>query len=104
MPRAAKKVIATVEKIVDGDEIRKMPEKTNLPYFVVDAVAEVPYGAHPCSMFPNYEYDRRFFEEYVEASRTIEGTDRFLNKYVYHPATQAEYLEIIGRSEVLNRF
>ncbi len=51
-PRAAKKVIVTVEEIVDTDEIRRTPIHTGIPYFKVDAIVELPFGAHPCSLYP----------------------------------------------------
>ena len=69
-PRASKKVIVTVEEIVDNEEIRRTPEHTGIPYFKVDAVVHVPYGSHPCSLFPTYAFDRKVFRKtYATASR-----------------------------------
>ena len=56
-PKAARKVIVTVEEIVDSEVLRRNPDRTVLPGFRVDAVVEVPYGAHPTSFFPRYGYD-----------------------------------------------
>ena len=53
MPMAAKRVIVTAEEIVDTESLRRHPDRTVLPGFIVDAVVEVPYGAHPTSFFPN---------------------------------------------------
>ena len=96
-------MIVTVEEIVDNEEIRRTPEHTGIPYFKVDAVVHVPYGSHPCSLFPTYAFDRKFFEAYAAASRTDEGTHAFLEKYVLTPQSQAEYLEKAGGAEALLR-
>lgn len=97
-PRASKKVIVTVEEIVSTDEIRRTPERTGLPYFKVDAVVPVRYGAHPCSLFPRYNFDRQVMEQYAADSRTPEGTQVFLEKYVRAPKTQEDYLDLVGGS------
>ncbi len=48
---AAKRVILTTERIISNDQIRRMPDQTKIPFFTVEAVVEVPYGAapHECS-------------------------------------------------------
>jgi glutaconate CoA-transferase subunit A len=102
-PRAARKVIVTVEEIVDTDEIRRTPLHTGIPYFKVDAVVELPFGAHPCSLFPQYSFDRQFFTDYASESRTTEGTKKFLDKYVFGPKSHAEYLQLAGGADALLR-
>ena len=50
MPQAARRVIVSAEEIVDSAVLRKHPERTILPGFVVDAVVEAPFGAcYSCS-------------------------------------------------------
>jgi glutaconate CoA-transferase subunit A len=102
-PRAAKKVIVTVEEIVDTDEIRRTPIHTGIPYFKVNAVVELPFGAYPCSLYPQYSFDRQFFTEYAGESRSEEGTKKFLDKYVYGPKSHADYLQTAGGAETLLR-
>jgi glutaconate CoA-transferase, subunit A len=102
-PRAAKKVIVTVEEIVDTDEIRRTPIHTGIPYFKVDAIVELPFGAHPCSLYPQYSFDRAFFTDYASESRTAEGTKKFLDKYVFGPKSHAEYLQLAGGADALLR-
>ncbi|HLK33173.1 MAG TPA: CoA-transferase, partial [Terriglobales bacterium] len=45
--RAAKHVIVVAEEIVDPDVIASDPNRTVIPGFLVSAVVECPYGAHP---------------------------------------------------------
>lgn len=67
--RSAKKVLVTAEEIVSTDEIRKRPEATFLPSFVVDAVVESPYGAAPSSCVGRYGPDRRRYAEWMQACK-----------------------------------
>ena len=98
-PKAAKKVVVTVEEIVDSEVLRRNPDRTVLPGFAVDAVVEVPYGAHPTSLVPNYGYDSAFHLEWVRVARDDEATAEFLRSYVTGPDDQAAYLEAVGGAE-----
>jgi glutaconate CoA-transferase subunit A len=96
MPKAARCVIVTAEEIVDSEVLRQNPDRTILPGFIVDVVVEVPYGAHPTSLFPNYGYDGRFHRAWAEAARDDEKATAFMDRYVRNPSTQKEYLEAVG--------
>lgn len=102
-PRAAKKVVVTVEEIVDNEEIRRTPIHTGIPYFKVDALVHVPYGAHPCSLFPKYNFDRRVFQRYADESRTPKGTQAFLDEFVYGLKKHDQYLAKFGGAAALKR-
>ncbi len=101
--KAAKKVIATVERVVPTE--RLMDIGVTIPYFYVTALAEVPYGAHPTACYPFYAYDRRHTAEYHRcASEGAEAfRDLYLQPYVYGCPSHAEYLEAIGGAEALQR-
>lgn len=94
--RAARHVIATVERLLPEDELRAM--EPNVPYFWVEAVVEAPYGAHPSSCYPFYAYDRAHLAEYHRAAQG--GADAFareyLGPYVFEPVSHTDYLERIG--------
>jgi glutaconate CoA-transferase subunit A len=100
-PKAAKKTIVTAEEIVDSEVLRRNPDRTVLPGFRVDAVVEVPYGAHPTSFFPRYTYDTRFHLDWTKVARDDEQTKEFLDRYVRGPETQADYLDAVGGAERL---
>lgn len=103
MPKAAKKVIVTAEEIVDSDVLRRQPDRTVLPGFIVNAVVEVPYGAHPTSFNPNYGYDSRFHLDWARASRDEGEAKAFLDQYVRDPDDHAAYLDAVGGAEMLTR-
>lgn len=80
--KAAKKVVVTVEQLIPNSEIRRMPEATTLPHFLVDAVVETPKGAYPCSCMNCYDADYDHIKEYLQYA----AKDRFgeyLEKHVY---------------------
>lgn len=101
MPKAARKVIVTVEEIVDSEVLRRDPDRTVLPGFVVDAVAEVPYGAHPTSLYPLYSYDTQMHLEWSKAARDDATAKEFLDRYVLTPNDQIEYLNAVGGATML---
>ena len=103
MPRAARRVIVSAEEIVDSEVLRRRPDRTILPGFLVDAVVHVPHGAHPTSFFPNYGYDSAFHREWALAAVDDAKAQAFLDSHVTTPASQAEYLETCGGEAMLDR-
>lgn len=101
-PKAARRVIVTVEEIVDGERIRAQPDRVVLPSFVVDAVVHAPYGAHPTSCFPRYGYDAAFHRQWTAAARDPETARAFLEHHILGPASNEEYLDRIGGVSALS--
>lgn len=94
--RASTKVIVTVEKIVDRAIIRRMPEKTTIPSFVVDAIVEIPYGAHPTAMNPYYDCDMNHFLYVYEQSKCEEKFKQYLNEFIFGVDSHQGYIERVG--------
>lgn len=103
MPYAARRVLVTAEEIVDSEVLRRHPDRTVLPGFIVDAVVEVPYGAHPTSFFPAYGYDERVHLAWTEISRDASRAAAFVDRELRAPRSQAEYLESVGGEQMLAR-
>ena len=95
---AAKRTIVSCENLVSNEEIRREPEKNSLPGLCVDAVVHIPYGAHPSQCFGHYDYDPIIYTEYDKSSRTQEGFDAFIGKYITDCPTHESYLDRIGAS------
>jgi len=100
MARAAKRVIISAEEIIATDEIRKAPDRTIIPYYLVDAVIHAPFGSYPGEMAYVYGRDEDAIREWVEASRTPEGAQAYLDKYVYDLPDHAAYLDLVGRERL----
>jgi len=96
LARCARRLIVTTEEIVENEVIRREPWKTKIPFFVVDAVVEVPHGSHPCEMPGMYFYDEEHIAEWLKVSRTPEGVAEYEKKYIHGVADFEEYLELCG--------
>jgi acyl CoA:acetate/3-ketoacid CoA transferase alpha subunit len=99
--RASKRTIVIAEQIVRDEVIRAHPDHTVIPGFLVSHVVEVPFGAHPSSVYGLYDHDAAAIEQYVEGTRTPESTRAFLDEFVYGPKDHWGYLERVGGSERL---
>lgn len=95
---AASTVLVTAEEIVPEDEIRRHPDRTIIPSFAVDALVHVPYGSYPHECYGLYDSDPAHFSVYVDGIKAdgAAGVARYLDRYVYGPATHAEYLALFG--------
>jgi hypothetical protein len=96
LARAARRVVITTEEVIPNEEIRREPDRTSIPFYVVDAVCEVPYGAHPTLMPYQYYFDENHIREWLTLAKTPEGAQQYLEKYVFGVTDFAEYLEKVG--------
>jgi glutaconate CoA-transferase subunit A len=97
---AARKVILTCEEIVEHDTILSDPNRTVIPGFVVSSVVHQPMGAHPS---PTQGYARRdddFYFEYHKETRSREGFERWVQKYVFGVADHPAFLRLLGRERI----
>jgi len=94
LSRASKRLIISAEEIVPSEEIRKSPDRTIIPYYLVDAVVHAPLGSHPGEMVYYYERDEERIKEWVEAAKTEESAQKYLEKYIYGVKNHEEYLAL----------
>jgi glutaconate CoA-transferase subunit A len=96
--RAAATVLVTAEEIIPEEEIRRHPDRTIVPGFVVDALVHAPFGAYPHECYGLYEADFDHFGEYAAAidARGTAAVAEYLERYVYGPSTWEGYLELFG--------
>lgn len=93
---AAERVIVTVEEVVSPEVIRRDPNRTQIPGIAVDAVVEVPYGAHPSYAQGYYDRDQAFYLEWDAISRDTERLGEYLATWVYGVPDRAAYVEAHG--------
>jgi glutaconate CoA-transferase subunit A len=96
--RAAATVLVTAEEIVPEDEVRRHPDRTVIPGFVVDALVYVPFGAFPHECYGLYEADFDHFDEYTTAigTRGSRAVAEYLDRYVFGPPAFTDYLKLFG--------
>ncbi len=100
MSRACKRLIISAEEIVSNDEIRRYPDRTIIPYYLVDAVVHAPFGSHPGEMAYLYTRDEPMYQEWIKANETAAGGQAYLDKYVYGVADHQAYLALIGQERL----
>lgn len=89
---ASKRVIVSAEEIIDPLEFRKDPGHTTIAYFLVDAVAHLPFGAYPGAVPGRYELDLEHLDR-LNAIQTDEQMQEYLGRYVYSVQDHLEFLE-----------
>lgn len=97
---AARKVILTCEEIVEHDVILSDPNRNVIPGFVVSSVVHEPFGSHPS---PTQGYARRddnFFFEYHKETRSREGFEQWLQRWVYGVKDHKALLGLLGKERV----
>jgi len=96
--KASGRVIVTVEKIVNSNEIRKRPASTTIPFFCVDAVVPLPYGAYPSECWKLYEADFSHFQKFGQqtSEKGIEGAEQYVTDFIYKSNSFQAFLRRIG--------
>lgn len=94
--RASKRLIITCERLIPNDEIRRDPSYTVIPYWLVDAVCEVPYGSYPGNMLGEYFSDEEHLREWMKVEQDPDEFKKFLDKNIYGCKDHFEYIEKNG--------
>ena len=98
--RAARKVIVCAEEIVDEAVISSDPNRTVIPGFLVSAVVECRYGAHPSPVQGYYKRDDAFFQQYHAETKTAGDFAAWAGRWIYGVADRVQYVEQFGRERV----
>jgi acyl CoA:acetate/3-ketoacid CoA transferase alpha subunit len=101
-------VIVSAEKIVPTEYIREHSHLVRIPSYMVKAVCEVPYGAHPGGMsnrglpeFEHYFDDYDFVTDVRLASRDEEKFLKWIKYWILDCKDHNEYLAKVGRDRLL---
>jgi glutaconate CoA-transferase subunit A len=94
---ASRRIIATTERIVTTEEIRRHPERTIVPGFMVAAVAEVPMGAHPSYVAGAYGRDDEAYAEWDRLARDAAGLEAWIEREIRSVPDFATHIERLGR-------
>ena len=96
--QAARRAVATVEEIVDGNLAEEPHTGVLIPGIFVQAVVHAPRGAHPTACRGYYDDDAQHIGEYMEAARSDESFRAYLERYVLGTADHAAYLERVRQA------
>ncbi len=105
---AAKKgVIATVDRIVSSDFVRRYSHLCKVPAYKVEAVCEMPMGAHPGGLsnrglpeIESYADDYDFIQDFREVCKSDQDLDRWIKDWITDTPTWEAYLERLGQKRI----
>lgn len=100
MARASKRLIISAEELVSTDMIRERPDRTAIPYYLVDAVVHAPYGSHPGEMCYVHRRDEELIREWVKEMEQPDTAAAYLQKYAYGVKSHEEYMDLVGRDRL----
>jgi glutaconate CoA-transferase subunit A len=98
--RAARAVIVTAEEIVTPEQIRRDPNRVVVPGFLVTAVCEARWGAHPSPVQGYYRRDHQAYSDYHRVTRTPEGFATWRAEWVDRAGDLAGYVAHLGNERV----
>jgi glutaconate CoA-transferase, subunit A len=98
--RAARRVIVCAEEIVGEDVISSDPNRTVIPGFLVSAVVECRYGAHPSPVQGYYKRDDAFFQQYHAETRNQADFDAWAKRWILGLPDRVAYARQLGESRL----
>ncbi len=94
LAHASRKVILTCEEIVPELAMRFDPAFTVIPFVVVDAVVEAPFGALPGACPGYYYWSREWWEwAFRIGMKSDANMDDFLNYWIYTTKDQWDFID-----------
>lgn len=99
LARAARRLVVTVDHIVPPAVLQREMHTVRLPGFLVDAVVEAPWGAHPCASQGLYRRDTEHLQEYLRMAATPEGAADYLDQFVYGVVDHLQYQARAGLTQ-----
>ncbi len=96
LANASKRLIITTERLISSNEIKLNPSSTRIPYHLVDAVCEVPFGAYPGTMPYEYFSDEEHLKQWLTLEKDAEKFKIFLEQNIYKCKDHEEYILLNG--------
>jgi glutaconate CoA-transferase, subunit A len=90
---ASKRIVVSCEEIVEHDIIQSSPHLTLIPGYRVDAVVEVPWGAHPTEVLGYYNLDRMMYAMFFLSDMTGDGLKVWMDEWIYGCTDRHAYLD-----------
>jgi len=90
---ASKRIIVSCEELVEHDVVQSSPHFTIIPAFRVDAIVEMPWGAHPSDVLGYYNRDRLALALFMKALQSEAATRAWMEEWIYGCRDHNEYLQ-----------
>lgn len=102
LSQATKRLIITTERLVPHSEISRSPDQTLIPFHLVDAVCEVPFGAYPGGMPCEYFSDEDNLASWLQAEKNTQEFKAFIDHEIFSVKDHTEYIELHGGIQRIN--
>jgi glutaconate CoA-transferase subunit A len=89
---ASKRIVVSCEQIVSEDIIQSSPHLTIIPAYRVDAVIEMPWGAHPMEVLGHYNRDIMMYSLFAGACGKADKMKDWMDQWVYGCKDREAYL------------
>lgn len=94
--KAARCVIITCEELVDEETMRQTSDHNQIPFFCVDAVVHVPWGAYPTACYRHYDYDPVYLNDYRAAALDDDRYKSYLKDYILEMNDHQALMDHVG--------
>lgn len=98
--KSARRVILTCDELAATETLRANPDLNQIPFFCVDAVVPVSYGAYPTACYRYYDYDPVYLKSYREAASDDTRYRAYLDQHIYATPDHAALLKIVGEKRL----
>ena len=102
---ASQHTVITCEKLVEHEVVTAAPARTSIPFFAVDAVVEVPFGAFPAMCHDCYYFGqghiamlRQAAEEFRKGNKA--GLESYYDKFILSAKDFDDYIGRIPYKEL----
>lgn len=102
LSQATKRLIITTERLVPHSEITRNPDQTLIPFHLVDAVCEVPFGAYPGGMPYEYFSDESNLASWLQAEKDAQQFKAFIDQEIFSVKNHTEYIGLHGGIKRMN--
>jgi len=98
--KAARHVIVTCEEVVAPEVLRKDSDRNQIPFFCVDAVVPVPFGAYPTACYRHYDYDPTYLNRYRESAIDDERYRDYISSHIMGVSDHAQRVALAGEEQI----
>ena len=98
--KSARHVIVTCEELVSTHELRENPDLNQIPFFCVDTVVHVPFGAYPTACYRYYDYDPAYLNDYRKMAQDDARHEDYLSRYIHGVGDHQQFLEMQGQERL----
>ena len=104
---SSRSTIVSVERVVSTERIRRYSPLVTIPAYMVDAVCQVPLGAHPRELYNGwvtesepYVIDSTFTRAFQQALREEEGLNAWIKEWILDIPSFEAFLDKLGDDRV----